>query len=80
MHSYCLNGWCLTLISSQVVILDGKNKVDKEHSHRLIFAQQKVEMDITPPKNKGKFKKKEIIIYFLINDLELNPGVSSINE
>ncbi|MDO9559510.1 MAG: IS4 family transposase [Syntrophales bacterium] len=63
----------LTLVSSQVVHLYGKNIVDKEHSYRLIIARRKEEIDTTPPKNKGKVKKKENIFYFLTNDLELNP-------
>ena len=63
----------LTLVSSQVMHLYGKNKLDKEHSYRLIIARRKEEIDTTPPKNKGKVKKKENIFYFLTNDLELKP-------
>ena len=63
----------LTLVSSQVVHLYGKNKVDKEHSYRLIIARRKEEIDTTRPKNKGKVKKKENIFYFLTNDMELKP-------
>ena len=63
----------LTLVSSQVVHLYGKNKVDKTHSYRLIIARRKEEIDTTPPKNKGKVKKKENIFYFLTNEMELTP-------
>ena len=64
----------LILVSSQVVHLYGKNsKVDKEHSYRLIIARRKEEIDTTPPKNKGKVKKKENIFFFLTNEMVLNP-------
>ena len=64
----------LTLVSSQVVHLNGKNnKPDMEHSYRLIIARRKDEIDTTPPKNKGKVKKKENIFFFLTNEMELNP-------
>lgn len=64
----------LTLVSSQVVHLYGKNsKIDKEHSYRLIIARRKEEIDTTPPKNKGKVKKKENIFFFLTNEMELKP-------
>jgi len=62
----------LTLISSQVVHLYRK-KVDKRYSYRLIIARRKEEIDTTPPKNKGKVKKKENIFYFLTNEMELKP-------
>ena len=62
----------LTLISSQVVHLYSK-KVDKRYFYRLIIARRKEEIDTTPPKNKGKVKKKENIFYFLTKEMELKP-------
>jgi transposase len=63
----------LTLVSSQVVYLYGYNKLDREHSYRLIIARRKEEIDTTPPKNKGKVKKKENILFFFTNDMQLKP-------
>jgi len=64
----------LTLIRSQLVHLYGKDcKVDQESTYRLIIAERKEKIDTTPPKNKGKFKKKENIFFFLTNNLELSP-------
>lgn len=63
----------LTLVSSQVVHLYGYNKLDREHSYRLIIARRKEEIDTTPPKNKGKVKKKENILFFFTNDMQLKP-------
>jgi len=63
----------LMLISSQIVHLYGKNYPDKENTYRLIVAERKEKIDTTPPNNKGHFKKKENIFYFITNDLELSP-------
>lgn len=63
----------LMLISSQIVHLYGKNYPDKENTYHLILAERKEKIDTTPPNNKGHFKKKENIFYFITNDLELNP-------
>lgn len=63
----------LTLVSSQVVHLYGKNGVDSEHFYRLIIARRKEEIDTTRPKNKGKVKKKENIFFFFTNDMQLQP-------
>ena len=63
----------LTLISSQIVHLYGKLQFDQENTYRLIIAERKEKIDTTPPKNKGKFKKKENTFYFFTNNLELSP-------
>lgn len=63
----------LTLVSSQIIHLYGKYDVDRQHSYRLIIAQRKERIDTTPPKNKGKFKKKENIFFFFTNDMQLKP-------
>jgi hypothetical protein len=63
----------LIVVSSQIVHLYGKNEADREHSYRLIIAERKEKIDTTPPKNKGKFKKKENVFFFLTNNMELQP-------
>jgi len=63
----------LTLMSSQIVHLYSKNQIDQENTYRLIIAERKEKIDTTPPENKGKFKKKENILYFITNNLELSP-------
>lgn len=56
----------LTLISSQLVHLyDGDCKIDHENIYRLIIAERKEKIDITPPDNKGKFRKKVNTFYVL---------------
>jgi hypothetical protein len=62
----------LKLISSQIVHLYKKFEVDQKNTYRLIIAERKEKIDTTPPKNKGKFKKKENIFYFFTNNLELS--------
>jgi IS4 transposase len=49
-----------------------KFEVDQKNTYRLIIAERKEKIDTTPPKNKGKFKKKENIFYFFTNNLELS--------
>lgn len=63
----------LNLLSSQTVYLFNDNNVDKENTYRLIIAERKEKIDTTPPKNKGKVKKKENIFYFITNDMNLSP-------
>jgi hypothetical protein len=63
----------LNLLSSQTVHLFNENKVDTENTYRLIVAERKEKIDTTPPKNKGKVKKKENIFYFITNNMELTP-------
>jgi transposase len=63
----------LALISSQLVHLYADNQVDQQNTYRLIIAERREKIDTTPPKNKGKFKKKENIFYFITNDLSLTP-------
>ena len=64
----------LTLISSQLVHLYGHDcKVDPKNIYRLIVAERKEKIDITPPKNKGNFRKKQNTFYFFTNNLELSP-------
>jgi len=64
----------LKLISSQLVHLyDNGVKTDHENRYRLIIAERKEKIDSTPPKNKGRFKKKENTFYFFTNNLELSP-------
>ncbi len=65
----------LTLISNQIVNLHNheKQQFDEDHQYRLIVAERKNKIDTTPPKNKGKCKKKENIFYFISNNLELTP-------
>ena len=63
----------LNLLSSQTVNLFNNEKVDTENMYRLIIAERKEEIDTTPPKNKGKVKKKENIFYFITNDMDLSP-------
>jgi hypothetical protein len=63
----------LTLVSSQVVHLYGYNKLDKEHSYRLIIARRKKIIDTTPQKSKRKVNKKENIFFFFTNDMQLQP-------
>ena len=47
--------------------------MDRGNTYRLIIAERKEKIDTTPPKNKGKYKKKENIFYFITNKLELSP-------
>ena len=63
----------LNLLSSQTVHLFNDNKVDTANTYRLIIAERKEKIDTTPPKNKGKVKKKENIFYFFTNNMELTP-------
>jgi hypothetical protein len=63
----------LNLLSSQTVYLFNENKVDTENVYRLVIAERKQKVDTTPPNNKGKFKKKENIFYFITNNMELSP-------
>jgi hypothetical protein len=64
----------LKLISSQLVHLYGGDcKIDHENVYRLIIAERKEKIDITPPKNKGRVRKKENTFYFFTNNLELSP-------
>lgn len=64
----------LKLISSQIVHLYGNDsKVDQKNTYRLIIAERKEKIDTTPPKNKGKYRKKENTFYFFTNNLELSP-------
>ena len=63
----------LTLISSQIVHLYGKHEMDPNNQYRLIIAERKDKIDTTPPKNKGRLKKKENIFYFFTNNLALTP-------
>ena len=55
----------LTLISSQLVHLYGNVKLDQENTYRLIIAEHKEKIDTTPPRNKGRFRKKENTFNFL---------------
>lgn len=64
----------LNLLSSQTVYLFNENKVDTANTYRLIIAERKEKIDTTPPKNKGKVKKKENIFYFITNNMELTPN------
>ncbi|WP_462318535.1 hypothetical protein [Marinilabilia sp.] len=48
----------LTLLSSQTGHLFNGNKVDKENIYRIIIAERKEKIDTTPPKNKGKERKR----------------------
>ncbi len=63
----------LILLSSQTVHLYGQHKVDAENEYRLVIAQRKHQIDTAPPENKGKYKKKENVFYFISNNLELTP-------
>lgn len=63
----------LNLLSSQTVYLYNDSKVDTENTYRLVIAERKEKIDTTPPKNKGKVKKKENIFYFITNNLDLSP-------
>ncbi len=63
----------LNLLNSQTVYLFNDNKVDTENVYRLVIAERKQKVDTTPPNNKGKFKKKENIFYFITNNMELSP-------
>ncbi|MDP4270320.1 MAG: IS4 family transposase [Bacteroidota bacterium] len=65
----------LTLISSQIVNLYNHEErhFDEGNQYRLIVAERKNKIDTTPPENKGKFKKKENVFYFISNNLELSP-------
>ncbi len=63
----------LHLLSSQAVHLFNENKVDPENRYRLAIAERKEKIDTTPPKNKGKVKKKENTFYFITNNMELAP-------
>lgn len=63
----------LNLLSSQTVYLFDDNKIDKGNIYRLVIAERKDKIDTAPPKNTGKFKKKENIFYFITNNMELTP-------
>lgn len=62
----------LTLVSSQIVHLYGTKVPDKEHSFRLIIAQRKEKVEVLK-KNKRHIRRKENIIFFLTNDMQLQP-------
>lgn len=64
----------LNLLSSQTIHLFSDNKVDTGNTYRLVIAERKEKIDTTPPKNKGKVKKKENIFYFITNNMELTPN------
>jgi hypothetical protein len=64
----------LKLISSQLVHLYHRDStLDHENIYRLIVAERKEKINTTPPKNKGKVRKKENTFYFFTNNLELSP-------
>jgi hypothetical protein len=64
----------LNLLSSQIVHLyTDKTQLDQDNAYRLVIAERKEKIDTTPPKNKGKCKKKENIFFFITNNLELTP-------
>jgi hypothetical protein len=63
----------LNLLSSQIVYLFNDNEIDTTNTYRLIIAERKEKIDTTPPKNKGKVRKKENIFYFITNNMSLTP-------
>ena len=69
----------LNLLSSQIVYLFNDNEIDTTNTYRLIIAERKEKIDTTPPKNKGKVRKKENIFYFITNNMSLTPkGIAQI--
>lgn len=63
----------LELVSDEVIhLFDSAKNCFSTVEYRLIVAKRKVELDTTPPQNKGKFKRVENEFYFLTNNFEMS--------
>ena len=63
----------LELVSDEVIhLFDSAKNGFSTVEYRLIVAKRKVELDTTPPQNKGKFKRVENEFYFLTNNFEMS--------
>lgn len=63
----------LKLVSDEVILLfDSTKNCFSTVKYRLIIAKRKVELNTTPPQNKGKFKRVENEFYFLTNNFEMS--------
>ncbi|MEI6751765.1 MAG: IS4 family transposase [Paludibacter sp.] len=63
----------LELVSDEVIhLFDSAKNCFSTADYRLIVAKRKVELDTTPPQNKGKFKRVENEFYFLTNNFEMS--------
>jgi hypothetical protein len=63
----------LELLSDEVIhLFDSAKNCFSTVEYRLIVAKRKVELDTTPPQNKGKFKRVENEFYFLTNNFEMS--------
>jgi transposase len=63
----------LELVSDEVIhLFDSAKNCFSRVEYRLIVAKRKVELDTTPPQNKGKFKRVENEFYFLTNNFEMS--------